>query len=79
MKYIRVGEGKGKPLSQGYGPKKKCSRCDREKSVKAFYRRGGTGLLQSRCIVCTKKAAVESKERVQTATRQLSSGRFIEV
>lgn len=44
---------------------KDCSKCGPQLAA-LFYPRGGTGLLQSRCKVCTKAAAVESKKKRAT-------------
>lgn len=79
MKYIKVGGEGSKPLTKSYGFKKKCSKCEKEKTLKSFYRRGGTGLLQSRCIVCTKEAALDSRKRVSNVVKTLMSGRLIEL
>lgn len=89
MKYIKLKmDGvpiSPRPLCKKYRNKrvKECPSCSKQAGTKvkkpldAFYRRGATGMVQSHCIECQKKAAVESKKR-QTERRANPFSRYID-
>lgn len=78
MRYIKVSEA-GRPVSSKYKSIKFCPKCEKRKSQTKFYRRGGTGMLQSHCIECQKKSAIESKKRRASMPPPSPYGRAIDL
>lgn len=75
-----------KPICQKYrkSRNKECPSCSRSAGrivmhpLRMFYRRGATGMLQSHCIACMKKAATEAKKR-KSSTPVSPYGRNIDL